>query len=300
MYLKNRQTYNTFVYECDKDKPLKSVLLDDMKFSIRAVSNIKKGKYSITVNDDKIPKNHMIREKDIIKVKMYDDKSDYVSQEKDLSILFEDDDIIIFDKPAGIVSHPTKSHLENTMLNYAQCFFEKKNIESKVRFISRLDMDTSGIITIAKNAFAHYALSQGFLSDKIQKRYTAIVSGDISRLSRSGTIAEKIEKSEDGIKRVVSDEGQDAITHYKIVKKGEKYSVLELLLETGRTHQIRVHLSHMGLPIVGDELYGGDMSAIRRQALHCHSLEIISPRSMEKISVTSPYPKDMQDIIDRI
>ena len=271
-----------------------------MKFQTRAVSNIKKGKYSITVNDDKIPKNHMIREKDIIKVIMYDDKSDYVSQEKDLSILFEDDDIIIFDKPAGIVSHPTKSHLENTMLNYAQCFFEKKNIESKVRFISRLDMDTSGIITIAKNSFAHYALSQGFLSDKIQKRYTAIVSGDISRLSRSGTISEKIEKSEDGIKRVVSDEGQDAITHYKIVKKGEKYSVLELLLETGRTHQIRVHLSYIGIPIIGDELYGGDMSVMSRQALHCHSREIISPRSMEKISVTSPYPKDMQDIIDKI
>jgi len=300
MYLKNKQTYNCFVYECEREKPLKNVLLDDMKFSIRAVSNIKKGKYVISINDGKIPKNHIISEKDVIKVLMHDEKSDYISQEKDLDILFEDEDIIIFDKPAGIVSHPTKSHLENTMLNYAQWIFEKKNIESKVRFISRLDMDTSGIITIAKNAFSHYALSQGFLSDKIQKRYTAIVSGDTSILSDSGTIAEKIEKSEDGIKRIISDNGQDAITHYKIVKRGEKYSVLELLLETGRTHQIRVHLSHLGLPIIGDELYGGDMSVMSRQALHCHSLEIISPRSMEKISVTSPYPKDMQDIINGI
>ena len=290
MYLKNKQTYNCFVYECEREKPLKNVLLDDMKFSIRAVSNIKKGKYVISINDGKIPKNHIIKEKDVIKVLMHDEKSDYISQEKDLDILFEDEDIIIFDKPAGIVSHPTKSHLENTMLNYAQWIFEKKNIESKVRFISRLDMDTSGIITIAKNAFSHYALSQGFLSDKIQKRYTAIVSGDTSILSDSGTIAEKIEKSEDGIKRIISDNGQDAITHYKIVKRGE----------TGRTHQIRVHLSHLGLPIIGDELYGGDMSVMSRQALHCHSLEIISPRSMEKISVTSPYPKDMQDIINGI
>lgn len=300
MYLKNKQTYNSFVYECEKEKPLKNVLLDDMKFSIRAVSNIKKGKYVISINDGKIPKNHIIREKDVIKVVMNDEKSDYISQEKDLDLLFEDEDIIIFDKPAGIVSHPTKSHIENTMLNYAQWIFEKKNIESKVRFISRLDMDTSGIITIAKNAFSHYALSQGFLSDKIQKRYTAIVSGDTSILSDSGTIAEKIEKSEDGIKRIISDNGQDAITHYKIVKRGEKYSVLELLLETGRTHQIRVHLSHLGLPIIGDELYGGDTSVMSRQALHCHSLEIISPRSMEKISITSPYPKDMQDIMDGI
>ena len=300
MYLKNKQTYNCFVYECEREKPLKNVLLDDMKFSIRAVSNIKKGKYVISINDGKIPKNHIIKEKDVIKVVMHDEKSDYISQEKNLDILFEDEDIIIFDKPAGIVSHPTKSHLENTMLNYAQWIFEKKNIESKVRFISRLDMDTSGIITIAKNAFSHYALSQGFLSDKIQKRYTAVVSGDTSILSDSGTIAEKIEKSEDGIKRIISDNGQDAITHYKIVKRDEKYSVLELLLETGRTHQIRVHLSHLGLPIIGDELYGGDMSVMSRQVLHCHSLEIISPRSMEKISVTSPYPKDMQDIINVI
>jgi len=300
MYLKNKQTYNCFVFECEREKPLKNVLLDDMKFSIRAVSNIKKGKYVISINDGKIPKNHIIKEKDVIKVVMHDEKSDYISREKNLDILFEDEDIIIFDKPAGIVSHPTKSHLENTMLNYAQWIFEKKNIESKVRFISRLDMDTSGIITIAKNAFSHYALSQGFLSDKIQKRYTAVVSGDTSILSDSGTIAEKIERSEDGIKRIITDEGQEAITHYKIVKRGEKYSVLELLLETGRTHQIRVHLSHLGLPIIGDELYGGDMSVMSRQALHCHNLEIISPRSMEKISVTSPYPKDMQDIINVI
>ena len=186
------------------------------------------------------------------------------------------------------------------MLNYVQWIFEKKNIESKVRFISRLDMDTSGIITIAKNAFSHYALSQGFLSDKIQQRYTAIVSGDTSVLQESGSIAEKIEKSEDGIKRIITDDGQEAITHYKIVKRGERYIILELLLETGRTHQIRVHLSHLGLPIIGDELYGGDMSVMSRQALHCHSLEIISPRSMEKILVTSPYPKDMQDIINVI
>lgn len=296
MYIENMQTYNTFVYRSNKDKSLKSLLLDDMNFSVRGIAHTKNGQYTITVNNAEKPKDGHIKKGDIVKVIFNDEKSDYKAQYKDIEILYEDEDIIIVDKPAYMVVHPTKSHIEDTLLNYVQGIFEQKNIKSKVRFISRLDRDTSGIISIAKNPYAHYVLSQGFLKDKVQKYYTAIVNGDTSHINESGTINEKIEKSEDGIKRVVSPTGQDAITHYKILKKNGEITVLELLLETGRTHQIRVHLSYIGLPILGDELYGGNMSNIKRQALHCHKLNIVSPRTMKEVTVVSKLPDDMQNL----
>lgn len=297
MYIKNMQTYNTFVYECDEDKTLKALLLDDMNFSIRAIAHTKNGDYTITVNDKKRPKDGYIKKGDIVKVVFKEETSDYKTQKADIKVLYEDDDLLIVDKPAYMVSHPTKSHIEDTLLNYVQGIFEQKNIKSKVRFISRLDRDTSGIITIAKNPYAHYVLSQGFLADKVEKYYTAIVTGDTKSIDESGIINAKIEKSDDGIKRIVADTGQVAITYYKILDRYDDVSVVELLLETGRTHQIRVHLSHIGLPILGDELYGGNMNKIKRQALHCHKLNILSPRTMNNVQIFSTLPNDIKSLI---
>ena len=202
------------------------------------------------------------------------------------------------DKPAFMVVHPTKSHLEDTLLNYIQGIFESKNIKSKVRFVSRLDRDTSGIITVAKNSFSHYALSQGFVSDKIKKYYTAVVKNPMK--DEKGTIKLKIAKADDDMRRIISQNGQEAVTHYQVLKNEKNFAIVRLLLETGRTHQIRVHLSAIGNNIIGDELYGEKSELISRQALHCSRLELVSPRSMKEIVVESKLPEDINALIEEL
>lgn len=295
MYLENMQKYNTFIYKVDTDINLKSLLLDKMHFSIRQSISIKNGDYSLSIDGKTRPKDGIIKKDSIVKIVLSDEKSEYQTQEKDLEILYEDEDLLIIDKPAFMVVHPTKSHLQDTLLNYVQGYFEKQVIKSKVRFVSRLDRDTSGIITIAKNAYSHYALSQGFLSNKIQKYYTAITKGYIK--DEKGSIRFKIAKSDDGIKRIVSEDGQNAVTHYKIIYRQDEFSIVELLLETGRTHQIRVHLGALGNHIIGDELYDEKSLLISRQALHCSKIELISPRSMKKIMVKSKLPQDIKNLL---
>ncbi|EHL15027.1 hypothetical protein HMPREF9629_02018 [Peptoanaerobacter stomatis] len=298
MYIEDRQKYNEFIYVCDNDMNLKTALLDMMKFSVRGSIGIKNGEGRLTVNGKERPKNGQLKEGDIIKIIFEDESSDYKTQYKDIKILYEDEDLLIVDKPAFMVVHPTKSHLEDTLLNYIQGIFESKNIKSKVRFVSRLDRDTSGIITVAKNSFSHYALSQGFVSDKIKKYYTAVVKNSMK--DEKGTIKLKIAKADDDMRRIISQNGQDAVTHYQVLKNEKKFAIVKLLLETGRTHQIRVHLSAVGNYIIGDELYGEKSELISRQALHCSRLELVSPRNMKEIVVESKLPDDINALIEEL
>ena len=298
MYIEDRQKYNEFIYVCDNDMNLKTALLDMMKFSVRGSIGIKNGEGRLTVNGKERPKNGQLKEGDMIKIIFEDESSDYKTQYKDIKILYEDEDLLIVDKPAFMVVHPTKSHLEDTLLNYIQGIFESKNIKSKVRFVSRLDRDTSGIITVAKNSFSHYALSQGFVSDKIKKYYTAVVKNPMK--DEKGTIKLKIAKADDDMRRIISQNGQDAVTHYQVLKNEKKFAIVKLLLETGRTHQIRVHLSAVGNYIIGDELYGEKSELISRQALHCSRLELVSPRNMKEIVVESKLPDDINALIEEL
>ena len=298
MYIEDRQKYNEFIYVCDNDMNLKTALLDMMKFSVRGSIGIKNGEGRLTVNGKERPKNGQLKEGDIIKIIFEDESSDYKTQYKDIKILYEDEDLLIVDKPAFMVVHPTKSHLEDTLLNYIQGIFKSKNIKSKVRFVSRLDRDTSGIITVAKNSFSHYALSQGFVSDKIKKYYTAVVKNPMK--DEKGTIKLKIAKADDDMRRIISQNGQDAVTHYQVLKNEKNFAIVRLLLETGRTHQIRVHLSAVGNYIIGDELYGEKSGLISRQALHCSRLELVSPRNMKEIVVESKLPDDINALIEEL
>ncbi|MGP1598869.1 RluA family pseudouridine synthase [Peptoanaerobacter stomatis] len=298
MYIEDRQKYNEFIYVCDNDMNLKTALLDMMKFSVRGSIGIKNGEGRLTVNGKERPKNGQLKKGDIIKIIFEDESSDYKTQYKDIKILYEDEDLLIVDKPAFMVVHPTKSHLEDTLLNYIQGIFESKNIKSKVRFVSRLDRDTSGIITVAKNSFSHYALSQGFVSDKIKKYYTAVVKNSMK--DEKGTIKLKIAKADDDTRRIISQNGQDAVTHYQVLKNEKNFAIVKLLLETGRTHQIRVHLSAIGNNIIGDELYGEKSELISRQALHCSRLELVSPRNMKEIVVESKLPDDINALIEEL
>ena len=256
----------------------------------------------IKVNGTKVKLNHVIKQGEIIKVDVFKEESQNIeAQDIPLSIVYEDDDILVVNKPPFMVVHPTKSHRENTLSNGILYHFKENQSASVVRLVSRLDMNTSGLIIVAKNQYAHSKLSQDMQKPEFKKYYRALVHGTVKE--DKCTIDLPIyRQGEDTIKRIIDERGQRSITHYKVIERYNEATLLELLLETGRTHQIRVHLEYIGHPIYGDELYSkhDDSHIIKRQALHAYGLEFPHPRTGDIIELTSEMPKDMINLIDNI
>lgn len=278
---------------------IREFLREDMGLSSRLIRGAALDK-RIFVNDVPVKMNHKIQENDIIKVNVKKKESQDIAPEKmDLDIVYEDEDIIVINKKPYMVVHPTRSHQSGTLSNGLIYYFRETKQDCIVRLVSRLDRDTSGLIIVAKNQYAHMELSKEMQNNNIDKRYIAVVHGEMPE--NEGTIDLPIYRPEiEGtLKRVVDDRGQRSITHYKVLKIANGYSIVECLLETGRTHQIRVHLSHLGCPIVGDTLYGvvDDTEVIPRQALHAYGLDFKSPRSKEALSLRADLPEDIKNIL---
>lgn len=290
------QKYDQLIWQCQEENKLKSELLDKMNISVRMLCSIKKEK-SVTVNGKYVPMHTMVYGGDIIKIELPHESNEYEAQQMGIEVLYEDFDLLVVEKPFGMVVHPTRNHLENTMLNALKYYFDENGIKSKVRFVNRLDRDTSGILIVAKNAYAHSVLTKDTSMWEMHKKYIAVVEG---KLDESGTIRLPIIKSEDGIRRMVDENGQECVTHYRTIKSNERASFVELELETGRTHQIRVHMSAIGHPIFGDELYGGNMDFIERQALHCIELGFYSPRLEKEIRVKTKLHDDITELLMKL
>jgi len=299
LFDKELQKYNLMSYRNEDTSILKDVLLDKLNFSVRSLSRMKREK-SILVNGEFEKLNTKLKSGDLIEVKINEDKANFEPQDLKLNILFDDFDIIMIDKPPLMVVHPTKSHVDNTIANGVTHFIDEKGENVKIRFVNRLDMNTSGLVIVAKNAYAHHVLSDDMKYDKVEKKYITIVKGVLK--DDKGVIDAPIYRStDDSIKRVVDDRGQRAITHYKVLERLKDATVLEVELFTGRTHQIRVHMEYIGHGIIGDELYGYmDESLITRQALHAYSLKFEQPRTREVLKFDSNIPKDMKDLIDKL
>lgn len=229
------------------------------------------------------------------------ESQDILPEDLPLDIVFEDEDIIIVNKPPFMLVHPSQNFPKGSLAAGVLFHFQKNNNKSIVRLVSRLDRDTSGLVMIAKNTFAHMNLAKANEENKINKTYIAIVHGSIS--PPGGTIDLPIGKSEDETshRRRVRSDGQKSITHYQTIDLLKEASVIQLKLETGRTHQIRVHLSHLKAPIMGDLLYGSqEVKLINRQALHAKSLEFPHPRTGIRILLDTELPQDMKQLIDHI
>lgn len=257
----------------------------------------------ILVNDKAVKMNYVVSKGENITIVLDKEETQNIEPEKmDLNIVYEDEDIIVVNKEPYMVVHPTRSHGNGTLSNGLMYYFKETGQKSIVRLVSRLDMNTSGLIIIAKNQFSHMQLSKEMRGESFQKRYLALVHGHLKE--KEGTINAPIYRDgEDTIKRTVDDRGQESITHYKVLESFEKGDLVECLLETGRTHQIRVHLSHLGNPIYGDFLYGNeeeDKEYINRQGLHAYGLDFYSPRTREKLSLRAELPYDMKDLIEKM
>jgi len=259
--------------------------------SVKGISRrlITKIKYSegIMLNDNVSRTVDTVKSGDVVSVIMEDEKCLEENSSLDIPIVYDDDDIVVFNKPCGVPVHPSIRHYNDTLGNYFSAVFKGVSF----RPVNRLDKDTSGLCVVAKNAFVASELQK-----RVEKIYYAFVKGNPDD---EGEINLPIAR-EDGtiIKRKVDESGQEAITRYKSVMRKNGYTLLEIKLLTGRTHQIRVHFSHIGFALIGDELYGGEMSAMKRHALHCKTLGFIHPVTKEKVVIDSKIPDDMASLFE--
>ena len=235
-------------------------------------------------------------------------------QDIPLTVVFEDEHLIVVDKPAGLVVHPAAGNLDGTLVNALlhHCAGQLSGIGGVARpgIVHRIDKDTSGLLVVAKSDAAHEGLARQFADHSIERAYLALCNGQPN--PPAGTISARIGRSEANRKKMAvlpkeSSRGKHAVTRYKILRKMPHCSLVECRLETGRTHQVRVHLASIGHPLVGDPVYGRSSSALRpvlqklgfrRQALHAAALGFIHPVTGHRLSFSSDLPPDMAELID--
>ncbi len=297
-----KEDTNTIIYiikEEEKGIKLKDVLYKKLKLSGRLLRKEKRKK-NIYVNDKNLSLDSKLRKGDVVKFIMEKEKNIFTPQNIPISVVYEDMDIIIINKQPYMVVHPTKGHYDNTMANGLAYYLNQTNQEFKIRFINRLDMNTSGLLLVGKNAYAQQILSKQMDKNLVNKGYITVVKGVINK--DKGVIDAPIGKdNEDDIHRNVVMGGQESKTYYEVVERYRDASLVRLKIETGRTHQIRVHMKHLGYPLIGDELYGFvDKTLIDRQALHAESLSFYKTRTDEKVNVRAELPEDMNLLIKKL
>lgn len=215
-----------------------------------------------------------------------------------LEVIFEDDFLLIINKPAGMASIPSQYHPSGSVANFVKGHYEAQGLTSAIHIVTRLDRDTSGLMLIAKNRFAHARLSTFLQQGLLKRRYQALTSGILQE--EAGSIEAPIGRKEVSImERFVTPEGKYAKTNYEVLKRYRDFDHVAIQLETGRTHQIRVHFSYIGHPLIGDDMYGGDTSMLQRQALHSCHLHLVHPVTKEYMAFDLALPDDLEEIIQK-
>jgi 23S rRNA pseudouridine1911/1915/1917 synthase len=271
----------------------------DQQISKTALTDIKFRGGNILINEEMVNVRYQLKKGDILKVifPVEEPSEGIIGENIPLNILFEDEFLLVVNKPAGMSTIPSREHPNGSLANALLGYYEKISLVATVHIVTRLDRNTSGLVLIAKHRHVHQLFSLMQKSGKIKRTYEALVSGTL--VNNSGTIEQPIaRKKESIIEREVHPDGQYACTEYRVLNRNSSFTHLELQLKTGRTHQIRVHLSFLGHPLLGDDLYGGPVDLINRQALHCSKIVFPHPFSEKEYVFHSPLPMDLTDILD--
>lgn len=283
----------------DEGLQVRDIVRTYFDFSARLRNRIKREKITLK-NGEKTEGWHKVTAGDVISITLPEEESHFPPENIPLDVVFEDDNIMLINKQPNLVVHPTKGHPAGTVANALTHYMETRGIKWKIRFVNRLDMDTSGLLLIAKNSYCQNNITNQMRKNQVSKKYLAIVRGVIPE--EKGTVDLPIGRPDpDDVRRGVMEGGSPSITHYRVLERLREHTLVELLLETGRTHQIRVHMSHMGHPVLGDTLYGGENEElISRQALHAASLTFTHPITGEKTEYRADLPEDMKKAIEAL
>ena len=311
------QNFNYTVTKEDHESKLRisELVRRRFGFSSRMRSRIKReGK--VTRNGDPVNIWEIPEEKDLISIILPEEVSHFEPEQIPIDVIYEDDDLFIINKQPGVVVHPTKGHPAHTIANGIANHMNETDNHFKMRFINRLDMDTSGLLLLAKSAYCQNDFMKQMEKNRVEKKYTAIVLGLME--NDSGEIDLPIGRpSPESLTRCVKEDGRPSVTRYDVIErfhlskstmeseedkeKTKGYTLVDILLVTGRTHQIRVHMSHIGHPVAGDHLYGGEkIYLIERQALHSKSISFLHPITGKPVSVEAPLPSDMTAALDKL
>lgn len=277
---------------------VKEVLKAEFSMSDRLLLKLKKLD-KIYLNGNVTSVNHPVLENNLIECYLdyEEDNSNIVPTEMPLNIIYEDEAYIVVNKPAGIPVHPSMDHYTDSLSNGIAFYFNQIGLKKKIRPVNRLDKDTSGIVIFAKNEYIQECLVRQMKSKEFIKKYIAVVNGNLDNLE--GTINAPIARKEGSIiERCVSETGDIAITHYKVLKRKTDFDIVECILETGRTHQIRVHFAYLGHSLLSDTLYGTSSSLINRQALHAYKVEFTHPLSKKKVKYIATVPEDLNKLME--
>ena len=284
------------------DKLIAEVYKDISRMTIQRLINDGK----LKINNKNVKVSYKVSEGDSIEFDLQEpEEIDIKAQDIPLNVIYEDEDIIVINKEKGMVVHPGNGRTEDTLVNalMQKCKNSLSGIGGKIRpgIVHRLDKDTSGIIIVAKNDKAHINLSEQIKNRKVNKYYIALVRGNV--IENNATINMPIARStKDRKKMAVSEKGKEAITHFKVLKRYNGYTLLKLKIDTGRTHQIRVHLAEIGHPVVGDEVYsnGKNKFGVKGQCLHAKRIEFVHPTSNKKMVLEAELPKYFKDILEKL
>ena len=288
-------------YTVKEEENIRQILKEVFFMSDRLIVKLKHNN-CISVNDEvahiwtKISKGDKL----VVEENFEEESPNIVPNENiKLTILYEDEYMLIVDKAPGMPVHPSSLHFDDSLSNGVKAYYEKIGLKKLIRPVIRLDKDTSGIVIFAKNEYIQNQLMYQMKTKSFKKKYIAILEGIVEK--DEGTIKTNITRKEGSvIERMVSDKGQTAISYYKVVKrlKNKNLTVVEYELETGRTHQLRLHSKHINHPILGDSLYNKESSLIKRQALHSIEVKFIHPITKKEMIIKSDIPQDMKKIIN--
>ena len=288
------------IKEDDKNKynTINSILINELDFSNRLLSKLIKQKL-VLVNNKIFDTRNSFNTGDIITINFdfEEDNSNIVPIKMDLDIVYEDEWFLVLNKPPKIAIHPSILHFEDSLSNGVKYYFDKIKLKKKIRPVNRLDSNTSGLVIFAKCEYVQECLSKQMQKGIFKKEYLCLVLEKLNNLK--GTIDLPISRKENSIiERCVNSNGQKSITHYEVLKEYKDFSLIKCQLGTCRTHQIRVHFSYIGHPLLGDTLYGTKSELINRQALHSCYIEFIHPITNMLIQFSSELPKDIKSLLD--
>ncbi|AEI45307.1 RluA family pseudouridine synthase [Paenibacillus mucilaginosus] len=288
----------------DEGLLLKTVLQNRMGLSRKLLSRLKLTEEGITVNGERRYISVKVQPGDRVAVRMEVEASDDIlPQPMPLEILYEDDELLVLNKEAGRIVHPTHGHYTDTLANGVVHYWHEQGWSFRFRPIHRLDQETSGALAVAKNPYVHQQISEEMQTTGLKKEYLAFVHGQLE--TDEGTVDQPIDRDPEAPHiRIVTPSGYRSVTHYRVERRFADATLVRLWLETGRTHQIRVHMRHLGHPLLGDKMYGPPeeegVYGLQRHALHACLLGLTHPVRREWMEFEAPLPEDLQHLLRQL